>query len=110
MNINHVTLDNGTVISYGFDEETGDVDHSTITIGTETEIVAIRPKNTVYAVGVAIQVETILRIDFLDEADEDDDDADVPQEIYDLYSKPMTGCGNHNCVGCYPNLHPKAAS
>jgi hypothetical protein len=86
MNINHVTLDNGTVISYGFDEETGDVDHSTITIETETEIVAIRPKNTVHAVGDAIQVETILRIDFLDELDED--------------------CGNLEC----PRHNPQAAS
>jgi hypothetical protein len=85
MRINEVTLDNGTTISYGFDENTGVPDLMTITIETDHECVQIHPRVWVP------KPETIggspfatLEIDFLDDlgADEAEDDLN---------------CGNPNC-------------
>jgi hypothetical protein len=66
MLIDQVTLDNGTTIGYGIDDD-GNPDLAVLTVETDHEYLEIRPKTTAYRVDDSVVVDIILRIDKLDE-------------------------------------------
>jgi hypothetical protein len=67
MQIDQVTLDNGTTIGFGIDDN-GNPDLTTITVETDHEYVEIRPRINTYRVEDSVTIEVSLSIDLLDES------------------------------------------
>ena len=81
MNIELVTLDNGTTIGYGIDDQ-GNPDYSTIEVETDHEYVAIRPKVTKLEIDPQTHPNTVgfavtLQIDKLDELRPEDAEGQI---------------------------------